>query len=477
MKKKQIIGLSTLLLVCLLGLFTTSYAMSVSQAEDCMLYITDQYNASYTPYYKICVPALIDSNLWEQHKNEIGFDTYNTIIMRCKYESTTVRVEFITLNVDNTYINQTFIKFTTDNATLTDIRICRFNMTRQGIVNSFSIFNDSLSYNSIRRDPTDMSVWCGAVIQANNIENTTDYFYYGKGYSAQMPFTFIPKPTSQFADVYYFEDVPLYNASGEDLYLGQLFVPSDSIITYWTKDNYYFRYNDWNMRQLPSDSFYLQYYTSENDVVVYDVYLQAKYIYDNTIYSSVWADGSTDPYTLAYTNFYIKNNNTVVSNGVINPSQTFSGDYKDKYDNDIDNQEDVNNISEAIDDTVLDDSEVDNMLSEFNTSGDILDSLGYSPLENPFTTVILDVITQLTDVLLGSGNVTLDISAFDLEMVLHSESFVLPNGLIKIFVSLVSNGFMIWIIYKYGFKLYMEINTGKFKNLIDETTNTNINLF
>ena len=78
---------------------------------------------------------------------------------------------------------------------------------------------------------------------------------------------------------------------------------------------------------------------------------------------------------------------------------------------------------------------------------DILNT-GYSPLENPFSSVIFESYASLNDVLLGSGDVTFRYISFDLDIKINSRGDFLPPGLIKNFVSLVSNGFM--SIYKYG---------------------------
>lgn len=471
MKKKQIIGLGTLLLVLLLGSFTTSYAMSVSQAEECMQYITDQYNANYTPYYKVYVPALIDSNLWTVHKNDIGFDTYNTIIMRCLYESAKVYVDFVTLDTDNTYINNAWIQFnTSQNVTLSNVRVCRFIMTRTGVVSSYELTTKTLYYNSLYRNPTDQSVWCAAVIQANNIVNISDYFYYGKGYTVQMPFTFIPKAASTYADVWTYEDVPFYDASGDDLYIGQLFVPLSSQ-TEEINSNFYWQYNTWNFRSLSPYCTYLEYVTSENDTAVYDVYLVKEYIYENTLYDLTTIDKSTEPYGTAPAIFYIRNNYTVVTNGALDPSSTFSGDYKDKYDDDLQNQQDVNNISEAINDTINQPVDVSGELAGV-FSGDlynIAEGFGFDSTESIYFTFIEDFLRNVCNVLLDDSDAYFDFSLHGEEPTrIYSSDIGLPSDHpLRIFISIILVFLTVYLMYFQFMKVFELIQTSSISDAIN----------
>lgn len=185
----------------------------------------------------------------------------------------------------------------------------------------------------------------------------------------------------------------------------------------------------------------------------------------------------TDLVTL-YGDFYLQNTKTKYgtiegdTSGTIYifPSTTFSGDYANEY-----NQQEQDNINQENNDKIIDsindinnDDQVDGMLSDFFNSGDLMNDIGYSPLENPFTSVILDILEQTTDVLLGDGNVTLDISFGGEEIILHSQDFNFPNSTLFTLIHLICNGFFIYGLYKYGFKLYEWINSGRLQNLVNE---------
>lgn len=477
--KKKLIGLSMLLLGLLLGLFTTSYANSYRDFTE-----TEIKNVLYKAWVNAGHSETDVINAITTHENNGNITT-------------------IVNALNNT--NNCIISFDTGSTGYNSCYIACYNSAS----NTHPYFYDGRIFFKNRPSGTLYQIFFNGTFSTGTsiyygYSTRTDYIYYGDTFYNSSSGTTVTHPAntyspSTFFDEWYYQDAlpfafvtepglgtvmydnyeyTLYNKpSSGDILLGQLFVPNGIVVNYADVLNYYWYWNNWQVREFSNDCIRTQLVSNDEGNLVFNVFLKRNYIYNNTYYQYIFTSTQSEPYEFVSGGCYINDSHTVITNGVVDPNNTFSGDYKDEYDSIIDNQQDVNNISEAIGDTILDDSEVDNMLSGFNTSGDILNTLGYSPIENPFSSVILRVIQALNDVLLGSGDVTLNLSAFELDMEINSSDFTLPNGLIKNFVSLVSNGFMIWVIYKYGFKLYMMINTGKFKNLIDETTNTNVNLF
>ena len=177
---------------------------------------------------------------------------------------------------------------------------------------------------------------------------------------------------------------------------------------------------------------------------------------------------------------YIKSSNTVINNGVIIPDDTFTDNYYNNYNNDTNTDKIVDNNTndtDKITDTLTDDSQVDNILGN-NFSGDnLLNNIGYNPIANPFSTIILNTMTNFTDALLGSGSQTLSFTIFNNTITISSDDFALPNGELRNFISLICNGFLVYEICKYGFKLYQWINTGRIQNLVNEANNHQYYLF
>lgn len=237
-------------------------------------------------------------------------------------------------------------------------------------------------------------------------------------------------------------------------------------------------------------------YTWGNDRVLYDYnkngylpnYFVGSTTEDNYVYSTridlntnnhandilaltIESDNSTTRGTII-TFYLVTDNYTNIVGGVFYPGNTFSGDYNNQYNqqqqtNDIISTTE-NNTQEIID-TITDDSEVQTGLDNFtNSSGDILNNFGYSPIDNPFYAVIDFVLNSVKDVLLGSGNVTLNVGWHGYNTVLRSQDFTLPDNAVVTLIHLICNGFFIWGLYKYGFKLYQWINSGRLQNLVNE---------
>lgn len=178
-----------------------------------------------------------------------------------------------------------------------------------------------------------------------------------------------------------------------------------------------------------------------------------------------------------YAYFYCVNGYTNIISGVIFPSNTFSGDYNSIYDS----QQNTNNIiggitenqdnnTDKITDTLTDDSNVQNELGGF-FSGDadqFANKIGYNIVENPFISVVERVCRGVTNVILGTDQASLQIGFGGQNYILRSQDFILPDNAITTFIHLMCNGFLVWIIYKYGFKLFEWIREGRLNNLVNE---------
>lgn len=146
------------------------------------------------------------------------------------------------------------------------------------------------------------------------------------------------------------------------------------------------------------------------------------------------------------------------------PGTIGSGDYNGS--GDYSSQNSTNDIIDSLTDTIEADSTLNNFFS--GDTDDFASNLGYSPIENPFVSIISNTLQSMIDIILGSGNVDLDFSFGHQTYIVHSDDFTLPNGSIKTFVILVSNGFLVWLIVKYGMMLYTWINSGRIQNLMNE---------
>lgn len=246
------------------------------------------------------------------------------------------------VNVDLQITLQTFTNFNQDWSTNLNTGLFYIRGQYQGAQNfRYNISSDTYTY---RADYDSTASPKGIWYSSRNIYNflnTSQLLYSGPHaepsdifegpYSSSLGLYFLNKLSDFTVDVWSFEDIPLYKFSGEeDFYFGQLFYPLGSNV-YETNSNFFFRWGDWQFRTLPDSATYLDYVGSDDKGSLYDVYLDKNYLYDNTIYSLVWTDTTTDPYTLAYANFYLGDKNTVIVDGVIDPLKTFSGDYDDKY--------------------------------------------------------------------------------------------------------------------------------------------------
>lgn len=456
--KKKVIGLSILLLVLLLGLSTITYAYEYE--------ITNENIDELMSYY--------NNVTWF---NSISASTINS------------RLKTSLNNNQSNYDNCLIYIYTTSNGRYVPY-IYYFNNNTVSAVQWSSVSNFRITCTTYEYSVVDNKYRTISAIQSDSrgkyVMWRNDIGNYKEGpyqniqimtiIEPQAPFSFVSETGLGIVTYNNYEYTLFEKPSSGDLLLGQLFIPNGVTVNYQDIINYYWRWNNWQSRELATSNIYLQLISNDDGDLSFNVKLKSDYIYPNTYYQYIWSDHTTEPYQISDGGCYIKDPHTVIVNGVVDPYQTFSGDYADEYNNELENMDFQQNLQDQTD-QLLDSSEVDSILGGFSSSGDILDAFGYSPIENPFVVVIRNVFVGLNDVLLGSGNQTLDLSSFGMQLVLHSEDFVLPDNIITTFIHLVCNGFFVYGLYKYGFKLIQWINTGRLQNLLDETSGSTNYLF
>lgn len=220
------------------------------------------------------------------------------------------------------------------------------------------------------------------------------------------------------------------------------------------------------------------YYSSNNIDAFLDpltIYVERRLIYLKQVYTlTIYAsdevinnDNTNIDDSRVLTYIFLPENATI-SGGTI--TDAGSGDNYTNQDSTNDIINNINNSTNDINNTLTDTSEANDTINNF-FSGDadsFANSIGYSPIENPFVAIIRNTLTSLVNVFLGNGNVTLQISWAGENITLNSDDFTLPSGPIKTFIALICNGFLLWAIVKYGFVLYQWINSGRLQNMVNE---------
>ena len=172
--------------------------------------------------------------------------------------------------------------------------------------------------------------------------------------------------------------------------------------------------------------------------------------------------------------YYVYDNHTNVVGGVVYPNITFSGDYGNSYNQ----QQQTNNITGSVEDstqeikdTLTDTSGVNDLINE-NLSGDINTwgtKIGYTPIDNPFTTFLLNLVRRVYNALTQRGNVRLDFNHHGTtDWFINSSDFVTPDSPIKTLVKWCLVFLYIYGNYKYFHHLLTLVETAR----IDEAIST-----
>ena len=120
-------------------------------------------------------------------------------------------------------------------------------------------------------------------------------------------------------------------------------------------------------------------------------------------------------------NYYISNDYTYITGGVVYPNLTFSGDYNNEYNN----QNNENITQENHDDLI-------NTLTDSTFSGDV--SLPTIEIEDPTGDFFTWFYTQFVSVLNNNNNTYITIPIWNTDYRVYSNVFVLPNGILREFI-------------------------------------------
>ena len=218
MKKKQIIGLGTLLLVCLLGLFTTSYASGYTLTRVDSDKIAAKYNYS----------SAKATGFWNAIND--AQNNYDTIVINC-----------YTANY-GTWLLTAFNSSQVTNMTNVE-NINYMTVTCSGTSSQYG--NDGNNYWKINRDNQNWTLGSGSQKRSAYMFISNNFYTYENAPWENIevigpftaPFSFVEASTDTYADVWSYEDVPFYTATNnEDLYIGNLIVP-DSVVAELTHYN------------------------------------------------------------------------------------------------------------------------------------------------------------------------------------------------------------------------------------------------
>lgn len=498
-KKSCFVLLSTLLLTFLLGLSGNAYAWTYNEVKGTIENVI--VNSGYNNVYLTNLNTWIHSEVAEEWSELYNYDNFMIMNNLGSVSDNISNINHAIIayawnNPENDY-NLYENKYSSSNWELkTTIGITKvtFSGTYDSNWNNNNYYSTSTSNNNVywgfgnRNNPPLWVIFTDKIIMANSNGGTATQNWNTSGKYVPDYWTFTP-----------------YNDYGRATINGQSQWTYDVIDSIYNqplgtiKDSLYvrkirYRYGTWNgtTRTYVNGAWQTLYdYNRNGTLPTYfsgSTTHDSSYVYttridlntngqDNNVLQLeiISSDPDIHPNKVGY--YYIRDNHTALVNGVLYPNNTFSGDYQQQYNDQQQTNtitgtitDSVNDAADKVSDTLTDDSEVEGMLGDL-TSGDtnaVAGNFGFSPIDNPFVATIRNVAEGVTDVLLGSGNATVTIGWHDYSYTLRSQDFTLPSNAVVTLIHLICNGFFIWGIYKYGFKLYQWINSGRLQNLVNE---------
>ena len=399
-KKKSSILLLLLLAVLFIGLFSNSYARTLDETEIKNFILNAyQYKTNAVPSQTIIDNVLNSdfstwANITETYEGRwiIGYngDAYlwyytgsETNLNKYKpyFYSSSVYVSTSYLSRRSNYYSITRNTFT--NNVNEDIYV--------GSTNWYLYTDTNVGTNANNNGINGSNKWVSGQYVPNNID------MFAENFVSSDKFEFSPT-TSNFqvcsinglvqpSEVYVYE-----RTTQNYLTLGYLEKFSNldniSITQYrYNRGNGWVEVSDWATDDFTG-------YNVQDDILTYTI--DVSKISADTLVLFNFTPNNIEDFTNQTFALYIKSGYTVIQNGVIYPAQTFSGDYYNNYNDDSNTDKIVDNNkndSDKIVDTLTDTSEVDSQLNEF-LSGDLANNLGYSPLENPFSSFLYNILTR-----------------------------------------------------------------------------------
>lgn len=271
------------------------------------------------------------------------------------------------------------------------------------------------------------------------------------------------------------EDVPIiYSNNFGTLYDNTYIYYINDLLGFWYWDGsnwvYKLIYNRNKEQVILSNNNYMYFnYDSDNNNESADLIINNLYSYKNVVYHFSITNAEFDNIN-AY--FIIGDNNTNVVGGslIISGDYFNNGTYNNQF-SDLDNQINNNDNTEDIINSITSVDNVDSTIDSF-LSGDInywSNEIGYSSFENPFSTFLLDLVTNVYNALTQRGDVILDFNHHGTtDWVINTREFITPESDVKNLIKWSLVFFYIYGNYKYFHYLITLIETARIDKAISD---------
>lgn len=236
---------------------------------------------------------------------------------------------------------------------------------------------------------------------------------------------------------------------------------------YWTGSNWTYKtiYNRNKDMVILKNNNYMS-FNYFNDYEQANLYINDIVQYKNVIYHYQITNAQFDSID-SY--FLVGNNNTIISNNSID-TNNFGNDYLNQF-NGLDNIINNNDNTTEIIDSITNIDNIDNTIDSY-LSGDInswSNDLGYSPLENPFSAFLFELVENVYTSLTVRQDVSLDFNHHNTtNWVINSRDFITPNSPVKNLITWCLVFLWIYGNYKYYHYLITIIQTAKIDKAIAE---------
>lgn len=505
--KKNIIVLSMLLLVFLLGLSTTSYASNFSET-DFKNIIANAFTGFGTRDNSETIINNVFANTSYINRLLDYQDSYEYLYID-EYGLPTNRIDFYFSNDDtfHNYHSGSYYYFKSNGRyTLSINNNGVFNSPYDNISSSVSIKN--VSYLVYADRPFYTASSGGSIYQEAgwfNRDFTEDIYFANDPEMTFTPINPVGAEAIRVEDNVGIDCIGVEkNSTYKSMKFGDLYVPSYYYITninvlWW----YYNRGTDrWLYKYILQEdgddltpSAYRSsivnfkwedsYKENETTIIHYSVWINRDFVINDTIYQiavigTKFKDGSPK---YVGSNYFIKSSYTTVVDGILDTDYIKNTPYGDEYNNTVgdiadkvDDLDDLtNSITAGIGNGLIGASGDWYPLNSLASGDDILGTAqlwGFRNYTNLYWQGIYQLLTNTFTVLGQSGSVDLDVSFHGYQKVISSDDIVSPPAVIKDFISLCMVTFTMIAIYKHFNKKIENIqaaDTSKIKNEADDS--------